>query len=185
MKFFGFTVALADGACALSFQQRRRGTMGLDAHVCCDCFERNRLHSAPPPGCNLSVRSDGSLLCGSDGLKVQIDFDVWQYSQACDHKGGYLVAKYLGNIALVAFLREELGRSRERFPIILSRVVHNGTHSGDYIAAAEVSQLATEIEALIDVHCPDPENEKLVREFEIQMQDLVSAAVRVGKPIVF
>ena len=64
--------------------------MGLDAHVCCDCFERGRLRSAPPPGCSLSVCADGSLLCGSDDLDVQIAFDRWQQSEACEHEDGYL-----------------------------------------------------------------------------------------------
>lgn len=110
--------------------------MGLDAHVCCDCFERGRLLAAPPPGCTLSVTEDGSLLCGSDDLKVQIAFDRWRHSEACEHEDGYLVAHRIGNVALVSSLRRELGRWPERFPEVLSRVIYDGVHCGDSIPAA-------------------------------------------------
>jgi hypothetical protein len=133
----------------------------------------------------LSVGADGSLLCGSDDVKVQLAFDSWQHSQACRHQDGYLVVHYIGNIALVAFLRGELGRWPDRFPLVLSRVVYNGIHSGDFIPAAEVDQLVPEVEALAQVHCPDPEDEKFMRAFEAQLWNLLTAARRVGKPIVF
>lgn len=159
--------------------------MGLDAHVCCDCFERDRLRSAPPPGCSLSVSSDGSLLCGSDDLNVQIAFDRWQHSEACEHEDGCLVAYYIGNIALVASLRNELGRWPDRFQVILSRVIYNGMHAGDFIPAAEVPQLVPEVKALAAVRCQDVEMEQFMRGFESQMRELVGGALRVGKPIVF
>ncbi len=66
--------------------------MGLDAHVFCDCYERGLLLSAPPPGCSLSVGEDGGLLCNSDDLEVQIAFDKWLGSEACEHLNGYLVS---------------------------------------------------------------------------------------------
>jgi len=159
--------------------------MGLDAFVFCDCFERGRLRSPPPPGCSLSVSENGSLLCGSDDLDTQIAFDCWQQSDACEHEDGCLVAHRIGNISLVASLRAELQRSPDRFPMILSLVLYSGTHCGDFIPAAEVPQVLSEAEALAGVHCPDPEMECFLREFEEQMRDLVSAALRVGKPIAF
>jgi hypothetical protein len=159
--------------------------VALDAHVCCDCFERGRLRCPPPPGCDLSVTDDGGLLCGSDDLDVQIAFDRWQQSEACEHEDGYLLSHRIGNIALVAALRAELGRRPERFPLTLSRVVYDGVHCGDFIPAAEVPQLVPEVEALAGVHCPDPEMEQLMRGFETQMRELVAAALRVGKPLVF
>jgi hypothetical protein len=159
--------------------------MGLDAGVCCDCFERARLRSPPPPGCHLSVSEDGSLLCGSDDLDVQIAFDRWQQSEACTHEDGYLVSLRIGNIAPVAALRSELSRWPERFPVIRSRVIYNGIHSGDFIPAGELPQLVPEVEALADVHCSEPAMEQFMRGFEQQMRDLVAAALRVGKAIVF
>ena len=159
--------------------------MALDAHVCCDCFERGRLRSAPPLGCRLSVSDDGSLLCGNHDLGVQISFDHWQRSEACEHEDGYMVAHRIGNIALVASLRAELQRWPDRFPMILSRVIYDGVHSGDFIPAADVSQLIPVVNALASVHCPDPDMEQFMRGFEAQMRELVAAALRVSKPIVF
>ena len=115
--------------------------MALDAHVCCDCFGRGQLRSPPPPGCNPSVCADGSLWCGSDDLDVLFAFDRWRQLEACGHEDGYLVAHRSGNIALVASLRRELGRWPERFPVILSRVIYDGIHCGDFIQAADVPQL--------------------------------------------
>jgi hypothetical protein len=131
------------------------------------------------------VCADGSLLCGSDDLSVQIAFDQWQHSGACEHQDGYLVAHHIGNIALVAFLRQELERWPDRFPITLSRVVYNGIHCGDFIPAAEVAQVVSEVEALTTVNCPNPVDEKFMRVFERQMRDLVTASLRVAKPIAF
>ena len=159
--------------------------MALDAHVCCDCFERGRLRSAPPPGCNVSVTDDGGLLCGSDDFEVQIAFDRWQHSEACEHEDGWLVARHIGNIALVASLRRELGLWPERFPMILSRVVYDGVHGGDFITPAEVRQLVSEVEAMAVIDCADTKMEQFIRGFAAQMRELVEAALRVGKPLVF
>jgi len=159
--------------------------MGLDSYVCCDCFERGRLRSPPPPGCSLSVSADGSLLCGSDVLVVQFAFDLWQQSEACEHEDGYFVLHFIGNVWLVAALRAELRRWPERFPMILARVIYNGVHAGDFIPAAEVPHLVPEVEALASVHPPQPDMEQYVRVFEAQMRELVAAALRAGKPICF
>jgi hypothetical protein len=159
--------------------------VGLDAHVCCNCFERDQLRSSPPLGCKLSVCADGSLDCGSDDLNMQIAFDRWQQAQACEHEDGYLVAHYIGNVVLVASLRKELGRWPERFPMILSRVIYNGIHAGDFIPAAEVPQLSAEVEKLAAVPFTDHEMDRFIRRFEAQMRELVAAALRVGKPVVF
>lgn len=159
--------------------------MGLDASVWCDCFERNRLRSSPPAGCHLSVGKDGSLDCGSDDLDVQLAFDQWQQLEACEHEDGYLLSHYIGNIALVASLRAELGRWPDQFPMLLSRVIYNGVHAGDYIPAEQVSQLLPELAKLADVHCTEPDMEQFMRRFELQMRELVDAALRVEKAIVF
>jgi hypothetical protein len=159
--------------------------MGLDAHVCCDCFEQGRLKSAPPPGCKLSVTSDGSLLCGSDDLEIQLAFDRWQLFDACEHESGRLVSHRIGNIALVSTLREELSRSSERFRCILSSVIHNGTHCGDFIPASEIPELGAEVESLAEMHCLDPQVDGFVKAFASQMSDLIAAANEVNKPIVF
>jgi hypothetical protein len=159
--------------------------MGLDASVFCNCYEQGQLRSLPPAGCTPLLSEDGSLTCDSDDLNLQLAFDAWRREQACEHQGGYLVAHYIGNIALVAFLREQIARWPDRFPMILSRVVYNGMHCGDFIASAELSQLVPEIRSLAALHCVDPEEEEFLRMFEKQMCDLLACALRVSKPIAF
>ena len=159
--------------------------MGIDAFVWCDCFERGHLRSPPPPGCSLSVSDDGGLLCGSDDLEVQIAFDRWRQSDACEHEGGFLVVHRIGNIALIASLRAELGRRPDKFPVTLSRVICDGTHCGDFIPAADLPRLASEVESLADLYCDEPDMEQCMREFAVQMRELVCAALLVGKPLVF
>jgi hypothetical protein len=159
--------------------------VSLDAHVSCDCFERDRLRSSPPPGCTLSVRDNGGLSCGSSDRGVQAAFERWCSTAACEHRDGCLVSHRIGNIAQVAALRAELSQWPELFPIILSQVIHNGVHCGDFIPAAEMPELATEVADLEDVHCAEPDPERLMRHFEAQMRELVEAALRVGKPLAF
>lgn len=159
--------------------------MGLDAGVYCNCFERGMLLTPPPPGCNLSVGPDGGLLPGSDDLEVEMAFDRWRMTAACEHEDGYLAWHHLGNIALVALLREELGQWPERFPMILSRVIYNGIHGGDMLTVTEVAQMFPEVEALAGVHSRTRDREQFLREFEAQMKELVATSMTVGKPIVF
>jgi hypothetical protein len=159
--------------------------MGLDAAVYCDCFERGRLKSPPPPGCTLSVDESGLLLCGSADVDTEIAFDQWRFDQACEHERGLLVQYRIGNIALVAELRAALQATPERFPMLLSRVLYNGTHCGDFISTAEAPKLCPEVKALAAIHCAEPQMEQFMREFEGQMRQLVEASLAVGKPIVF
>jgi hypothetical protein len=159
--------------------------MGLDAVVYCDCFEKGRLKEPPPSGCRLEIDRDGSMLCGSDALDVQMAFDQWRLHRACNHDDGVLVHHRIGNVALVAALRAELERFPGQFPLILSKVVYNGTHCGDFIADQDVQRLRSEVEALADVRYNNPDMEELIREFKSQMSDLVESALRIGKPISF
>lgn len=159
--------------------------MTLDAVVFCDCFERGRLLSPPPVGCRLSVAESGLLMCGSDDLNTQIAFDRWRFDQACAHENGALVKHDIGNIALVAELRAALQSEPDSFPMLLSRVLCNGTHCCDFIPAHEVPRLLPEVEALAGIHGTDSRREHSLREFESQLRKLVEASLAVGKPIMF
>lgn len=159
--------------------------MGLDAVVYCDCFEVGRLREPSPPGCNLEVAADGSLHCGNDELEVKLAFDQWLMDRACEHEDGVLVHHRIGNIALVAALREELARTPQEFPVILNAVLYNGIHCGDFIEYPMLFLLRPEVEALAKVHCAEPHMEQYMREFESQMRELLECALRVRKPISF
>jgi hypothetical protein len=83
----------------------------------------------------------------------QISLDQWAahdkwYRNSCSHSG-YLVDRRLGNIGLVAHVREFLQRnSPNDLPLLLERVVSSGAHCGDWVAASDVPQLLTETRRL-------------------------------------
>jgi len=105
---------------------------------------------------------------------------------ACDHGPmGELVSHRLGNVALIGVLRERLSRRPDAFPVILTKVVYDGTHCGDHLDLDQIGSLAAEIESLRTIHCEEESIEKLLRQLERQMFELVDAAKRVGKPIAF
>ncbi len=157
--------------------------MGLDAFVYCDCFEAGRLRGSPPEGSHPALDDDGSVLCGSNNLDIQIAFDGWRFS--CEHPDGLLLHHRIGNIALVAALRNELQRFGNRFPRLLTWVLYNGTHCGDSIKLADMQDLRTEVAALAQFPSLDTEMEESLRRFETQMAELIDCALRVGKPIAF
>jgi hypothetical protein len=57
--------------------------------------------------------------------------------------------------------------------------------AGDNLSVDEVKNLAAEIHALQRVHAARKEQENVLRHFELQMDQLVEAALRVRKPIAF
>ena len=69
--------------------------------------------------------------------------------------------------------------------MLLSRVLYNGVHCGDFIPVAEVPRFLAEVEALTSLHFRDGELESWIREFESRMRDLSGASLAVRKPIVF
>ncbi len=68
---------------------------------------------------------------------------------------------------------------------MLSKVLYNGVHCGDFLSVADVDLLSIEVERLKEVHAVDGSDEPFVRQFELQMGQLVQASQSVGKPIAF
>jgi hypothetical protein len=111
--------------------------MSLDATVYCNCFENRRLR-VPPPFPTVTVSLDGSLELVSENLEQLMAFDEWLLNRACEHRNGILLHYRLGNLNLTGALREELGRDRESFPVLLNSVLYSGTHAGDYLNLDQV-----------------------------------------------
>jgi hypothetical protein len=111
-------------------------------------------------------------------------FDQWNLT-ACQHESGVLVNYYIGNTAMVGFLRQSLSRRSELFPLILSKIIYNGIHAGDFIAAADVCLFEPELRGLSDFHCDDPSDDERIRHFQKQLRELVQAAMALHKPISF
>jgi hypothetical protein len=105
---------------------------------------------------------------------------------ACDHAPMVeLVWHRLGNVARIGFVRSLLSASAEQFPVLLNRVVYDGTHAGDSLGIGDVQQLLAEVDHLRRVHAQDHSGEEIIREVERQIMELVEAAQRLRKPIVF
>ncbi len=82
-------------------------------------------------------------------------------------------------------MREILSKTPERFPVLLAKVLYDGTHGGDYLGLQDVNAVAAEVAALRAVSDTQRHNEALIRSFERQMSELVEAAQRLAKPIAF
>jgi hypothetical protein len=68
--------------------------MSLGPYVHCDCFERGRLRSPPPPSCREPVREDESLDCGSEDFGVGRALWCWCHSEACANPRWFLVEQF-------------------------------------------------------------------------------------------
>ncbi len=160
--------------------------MSLDATVYCDCYERGRMRTPPPQPEFVSVDETGGLSLEWDQPNAdQNAFYDWR-ATACEHgPWGQLVSHRLGNIALITFLRELLAKEPLGFPILLTKVLYNGVHGGDFLSPTDVDLVRFEVERLKEVHAVDDGDEPFIREFELQMRQLVQAAQSVGKPIAF
>src|SRR5271165_2245152 len=96
------------------------------------------------------------------------------------------VQKRIGNMALVSLLRSELERMLGKSSsgtLLISKVLYNGTHSGDIISKGDLGSLRYEIALVrgIEGHKVSPELES----FLADMEELVAASERHGNPIVF
>jgi hypothetical protein len=161
--------------------------MGLDAFVFCDCHEKGRLRTPPPAGVSLKLEADGSLGRVSDDGTIESDlsWDDWRERRACEHAGGILLHHRLGNISLIGLLRSELQREPSRFPILLTQVVYNGSHGGDYIAVETIPALQRELELLGEFRSSTREAAGFMAQFHAQMSELAATARTITKPIAF
>jgi hypothetical protein len=159
--------------------------MGLDACVYCDCYEQGR--RTPPPQPKLVyVDACGQVSLHWDAPGAdQFGFYTW-LETSCPHGPlGWLVLHRIGNIALVGLLRSLLSRTPDTFPILLGKVVYDGTHAGDHLDVRTVEALQAEMSSLDALHCDSADEEEYLRAFERQMEELIAASLAVRKPIAF
>lgn len=158
--------------------------MGLDARVYCDCFERGRLRTQPRPEWGVSVDQECGRLASSRNVDEQMEFDAWNHD-ACEHERGMLVHHRLGNISLIGLFRTLLNEHADRLPVIVKKIIYNGSHAGDALSLEDIGQLSGELDTLTYIHAKDPTREQFLRQFERQLRELAECSRRVGKPIVF
>jgi hypothetical protein len=71
-------------------------------------------------------------------------------------------------------------RASASFPLLRERVVYEGAHSGDWIAASESARLLDEAQNLRDTAI-DP----TIRSFAEDVIELTKASIATGNPVVF
>lgn len=158
--------------------------MGLDAHVRCRCIQDGRAKPHPFPERLIVDETANPVLTGEPSDEESTVHDRW-LAESCEH-AGYLVSERLGNISMIAHLREFLralqGDPGPRFPILLAKVVYDGTHSGDWISSEKAAGLLQEVNTIL--HSGDilADSEK---EFFASMKRLCEASIETGNPIVF
>lgn len=87
----------------------------------------------------------------------------------------------LGNIAEIAFLRNEILQLGAGAGKLYSKVLYSGSHSGDFIAVNELPLLLEEIASLRKRGKHSEEMEGFLN----QMEALVRAAINEPNPVVF
>ncbi|HEY9785842.1 MAG TPA: hypothetical protein V6D17_10605 [Candidatus Obscuribacterales bacterium] len=126
--------------------------MGLDARVYCDCWEKGAVLS-PPPNAELVVVDEAGMPQTREGVSGDdfFAFENWALT-ACPHQSFILLHKRLGNISLIAVIRQIVSLLRSdpaaHCPVLWNKVIYNGIHCGDYLATEEVEALSAELEAL-------------------------------------
>jgi hypothetical protein len=158
--------------------------MGLDAFVYCDCFERDNLRCSPPSGAKIIVAEDGNILCESPDDEVWAAFNVWKSTKACLHSQMIVAHRMLGGNGLIEQLRAEILKDRARFPLLLRKVLYNGTHTCDWIPLEHLEQLGAEVKLLSEHRLKGAAGDAL-HLFQIQLAELIIAAQVVKKPICF
>jgi len=158
--------------------------MGLDAYVRCRCIQDGLAKPHPfPEKIFLDDAAEPSLK-GNPSPEEWADHDRW-FAASCEH-GGYLLSERLGNIRMVAHIRELIhhleSNPRPRFPTLLEGVVYDGTHSGDWLPSAQAEDLLSEVHVVL--HSSDILSDT-ERNFFEALRRLCDASIETRNPIMF
>lgn len=165
--------------------------MGLDAFVYCDCVEKNRLRIPHPFPKLLFIDVNGCPeVRTKDARKVALH-DKWMEIPPCPHEQMFLQGCYLGNIALVDLvcdaLRQTTKNPANKYPVLWSKVVFLGDHTGDFLNIRDVSKLKIEVEETQSISFRNQglDESKAIVGFFRALQKLIKASLKVRKPIAF
>jgi len=158
--------------------------MGLDAHVCCRCIEDGKLLKPLPNGWTVLIAEEGHPYIDSADLREQMAFDDWLW-RSCEHDDQRLVHRRLGNMSSIGFLRDGLGEASAACPVLLGKVLYSGIHGGDWLVMEDVERLAGELDALRTMRFGDEKLQSFISVLLDDLWALVTASLRVRKPIVF
>jgi hypothetical protein len=158
--------------------------MALDGHVRCTCIRDGRAKPHPFPD-RLTFDETGEPTLTGDPSDDEWELHDQWVAESCEH-GGYLLSLFLGNITRVGHLRSFVrgleGKPGPRFPIVLTKVLYDGTHTGDWIASDVAAELLKEVDTVL--HSRDILASGETEFFE-NMKLLCEASVETGNPIMF
>jgi hypothetical protein len=158
--------------------------MALDGFVRCTCVREGKAKPHPFPNRLTIDKSGEPILSGEPSEEEWEAHDRW-LARSCEHEG-FLAAVFLGNITRVknlrGFLRGLQGKPGPRFPILLEKVLYDGTHTGDSIPIKKSPALLKEVETVLQSRDILADSEK---EFFNNMKQLCEASILTGNPIMF
>lgn len=95
------------------------------------------------------------------------------------------VHKRLGNAAMIAWLSERVASALASIPnpLLITKVLYSGTHSGDVLNASDLPQLQREIQ-MVKENAGGPAALE-IQQFLGDIEELIRAAQEQGNPIVF
>jgi hypothetical protein len=88
----------------------------------------------------------------------------------------------LGNIAMIAWLREEIASRCAACPLLMKLVLYSGTHCGDSVAVHYLASLEHEVNAISSAAGSPPDE---LTTFLETMRSLIERAKQENNPIVF
>lgn len=159
--------------------------MSLDGYVRCSCIREGKVKKPHPfPDRLVWDESSAPFLSGDPTDKECEAHDEW-LQKSCEHQG-FLASEFLGNITRVKNVRDFLkglqGEPGPKFPILLKKVVYDGTHTGDWLPAKQTPALLKEVDLVLasrDILTPGE------KEFFENMRRLCEASIATGNPIGF
>jgi hypothetical protein len=163
--------------------------MSLNAIVYCDCIEKGKMTIPHPHPDLLFIDERGSPDISSANPQEVEAHDRWESLQPCQHEHFWLVERWLGNTSLIgsvrALVKQYSSDPAREYPVLWSKVIYNGSHSGDFLAGNAVLQLSDEVDRLSRMENPSTTDTTLLVEFLCKLEALVRASMRVNKPISF
>lgn len=162
--------------------------MGLNAVVYCDCIEKGRLTIPHPRPDLLFIDERGAPdISSSDPLDVEAH-DNWESLRPCQHKHFWLIERWLGNVSLIGSMRSLLKQyssdPAHEYPVLWSKVIHDGSHSSDFLTSDAVQQLTDEVDHLKRIANHQVDTTALI-ELLRKLEELVEVSKSVNKPISF
>jgi bifunctional DNase/RNase len=128
---------------------------------------------------NSKLASSISERVSSDELQnVDMALDAAVYrDDDCEHQLGHV---FLGNISAIADVRQELKHLLASDSLLLTRVVYDGTHTGDSLASAELPELLAEI-SVAEQQRPSPHTLEFLR----KLRQIAQVAQQHRRPLMF